>query len=169
MTILIVFLLFCPEIKNVAFFFSAISAQGRKNSKGKKPAKQSKDGEDSDENVDEVLTPSQAASSATQEWISNHPTVINGKLRPSVEYWIALTTPNGAPANPITIHRALLDCDVDTTAKQVHQSLLYTYELSKRTRYICKKYICLRTPCVSSTEVKKKSLLLKFHDISSKF
>ena len=86
MTILIVFLLFCPEIKNVAFFFSAISAQGRKNSKGKKPAKQSKDGEDSDENVDEVLIPSQAASSATQEWISNHPTVINGKLRPSVEY-----------------------------------------------------------------------------------
>ena len=100
MTILIVFLLFCPGIKKVAFFFSAISAQG--------------------------LTQSQAASSATQERISNHPTVINDKLRPSVEYWIALTTPNGAPANPLTIHRALLDCDVDTTAKQVHQSLLYT-------------------------------------------
>ena len=115
MTILIVFLFLCPGIKNVAFFFSAISAQGRKNSKGKNTT--SKDDEDSDENVDEVLTPSQAASSATQEWISNHPTVINDKLRPSVEYWIALTTPNGAPANPITIHRALLDCDMDTTAK----------------------------------------------------
>ena len=112
------FSLFRPGIKNVAFFFSAISAQGRKNSKGKNTT--SKDDEDSDENVDEVLTPSQAASSATQEWISNHPTVINDKLRLSVEYWIALTTPHGAPANPITIHRALLDCDVDTTAKQVH-------------------------------------------------
>ena len=85
-----------------------------------------KDGEDSDENVDEVTDPIQAASSATQEWISNHPTVINDKLRPSVEYWISLTTPNGAPANPITIHRSLLDCDVDTTAQHVHQTLLYT-------------------------------------------
>ena len=47
MNILIVFLLFCPEIRNVAFFFSAISAQGRKNSKGKKTT--NKDGEDSDE------------------------------------------------------------------------------------------------------------------------
>ena len=124
MTILIVFLLICLDIKNVAFFFSAISAQGRKKSKGKKAS--NNDGEDSDENVDEVLTPSQAASSSTQEWILNHPTVINDKLRPSVEYWIALTTPNGAPANPLTIHRAPLDCDVDTTAKQVHQYLLYT-------------------------------------------
>lgn len=135
MSILIVFLSFCPEIKNVAFFFSAISAQGRKKSKGKNPA--NGDGEDSDENVEEVLTPSQAASSATQEWISNHPTVINDKLRPSVEYWIALTTPNGAPANPITVHRALLDCSVDTTAKQVNQSLLYTkLNSQKRTGYI---------------------------------
>ena len=125
MTILIVFLLFCPEIKTVAFFFSAISAQGCKKSKGKKTT--NKDDEDGDENVDEVLTPSQVASSTTQEWLSKHSTVINDKLRPSVEYWIALTTPNGAPANPLTIHRALLDCDVDTTAKQVHQSLLYIY------------------------------------------
>ena len=27
--------------------------------------------------------------------------------------------PNGAPANPITVHRALLKCGVDATAKQV--------------------------------------------------
>ena len=80
MTFLILFLLFCPEIRNVAFFFSAISAQGRKNSKGKKTT--NNDGEDSDDNADEALTPSQAASSATQECISNHPTVINDKLRP---------------------------------------------------------------------------------------
>ena len=103
-------------------------------------------------------------SSATQEWISNHPTVINDKLRPSVEYWIALTTPNGAPANPITIHRALLDCDVDTTAKQVHQSLLYTLKLKKGQDTYAIKY--LTTPCVSSTAVKKTSLLLKLHEVS---
>ena len=74
---------------------------------GKKTA--NKDGEDSNDSGDKELTPSQAASSTTHQWISNHPTVINDKLRPSVEYWIALTTPNGAPANPITIHCALLD------------------------------------------------------------
>ena len=132
MTILIVSLSFCPEIKRAAFFFHTVSAQGHKNSTGRKPEK--KDGEDTDENVDEVLTPSQAASSATQQWISNHPTVINNKLPLSVEYWIALTTPNGVPAIPITIHCALLDCDVDTTAKQVYQSLLYALKLSKRHR-----------------------------------
>ena len=68
----------------MSHFFSAVSAQGRKNSNGKKPA--NKDGEDSDENIDKVISPSQAANSATQEWISNHPTVINDKLCPSVEY-----------------------------------------------------------------------------------
>ena len=52
-----------------------ISAQGRKKSKGKKTT--NKDDEDSDENADEVLTPSQVASSATQEWLSKHPTEIN--------------------------------------------------------------------------------------------
>ena len=30
-----------------------------------------------------------------------------------------MITPNGAPANPITVHRALLECGVDATAKQV--------------------------------------------------
>ena len=133
MTILIVFLLISREIKNVAFFFSAISAQGRKTSKGKKAS--DNDGEDSDENVDEVLTPSQAASSATQEWILNHPTVINDKLRPSVEYWIALTTPNGAPDNPLTIHRALLNCDVQTPQQNRYTNLYYIHKNSlKRTK-----------------------------------
>ena len=45
------------------------------------------------------------------------------KLRPSINYWIALTTPNGAPANPLIIHHALLECGVEMEAQQV-QSLI---------------------------------------------
>ena len=104
-------------VQNVAFFFSAISAQGPPKSKGKKQAGAPEpEGDDSN---DEVLT-SQVASNTSPEWLSHHATVVDEKLRLTINYWIALTTPNGAPANPIFIHRALLDCDVETVANQVH-------------------------------------------------
>lgn len=45
------------------------------------------------------------------------------KLSPAVVYWIALTTPNGAPANPLTVHRALHECGLETLAHQVGQIL----------------------------------------------
>ncbi|KAJ7378897.1 hypothetical protein OS493_019588 [Desmophyllum pertusum] len=107
-------------IKSVAFFFSAISTQGPK----KQPSK--KGGGGNDEHVhgaesgdDDLITPSQVSSSASQTWVSEHPSIINGKLRPSLSYWVAVTTPNGAPANPITFHRALLECGVEATANQI--------------------------------------------------
>ena len=40
----------------------------------------------SDEINDEVLTSSQAASAASQDWISNHQKIIKGKLCPSINY-----------------------------------------------------------------------------------
>ena len=40
---------------------------------------------------------------------------------PSVSYWIALTTPNGAPTSPLAIHRALLECRVDVFTNQVRK------------------------------------------------
>lgn len=101
----------------MAFFFSAISAQGPPKSKGKKQA--SAPDPEGDDSNDEVLT-SQVASNTSPEWLSHHATAVDEKLRPTINYWIALTTPNGAPANPIFIHRALLDCDVETMANQVH-------------------------------------------------
>lgn len=108
-------------VKNVAFFFSAISAQGPPKCKGKKTP--SADPESDDSN-DELITSSQVASTTSQAWLSNHSAVVDEKLRPTINYWVALTTPNGAPANPIYIHRALLDCDVETVANQVHKSLM---------------------------------------------
>ncbi|XP_044181754.1 uncharacterized protein LOC114956987, partial [Acropora millepora] len=116
-------------MKNVTFFFSAISAQSLKKQTKKKKADEDFD-EESDDN-EQMSDSSQVASSSSQEWITNHPTIVNQKLCPSVTYWIALTTPNGAPCSPILIHRALLKCSVDVLANQVGKTLLARAKLSK--------------------------------------
>ena len=113
----------------MAFFFSAVSAQSRKKSQGKKNANgedAESDAKSDDESTNDVLTSSQVVSTTTcsQDWLSNYPTVVNEKLYPTLNYWIALTTPNGAPANPINIHRALLECGVETMANQLHNYLM---------------------------------------------
>jgi len=65
------------------------------------------------------ITPSQVYGTSSQTWITNHQSIVNKKLRPAVSYWLVMITLNGAPANPITVHRPLLECGVDATAKQV--------------------------------------------------
>ena len=95
-------------IKSMAFFFGATSAQAsRPKSQGKKGANVRE--EESDESNGKETSSSQVASTSNQEWLSNHPTVKDKKLSPAINYWIALTTLNGAPANPIYIHHTLLD------------------------------------------------------------
>ena len=92
----------------------------------RRPKKKENEEEDgSDEIDDNSLTLSQVAGAVSEEWISNYPTVIDEKLCPSINYWIALTTPNGAPANPLIIHRALLECGVETETQQVHTLYFY--------------------------------------------
>ena len=86
--------------------------------------KKGRNEENNEDNAGETdndsITPSQvSAGTSRQTWITNHQSIVNKKLRPAVSYWIAMITPNGAPANPITVHRALLECGVDATAKQV--------------------------------------------------
>jgi hypothetical protein len=49
--------------------------------------------------------------------------VVKKRLCPAITYWIALTTPNGAPANPLVVLRALLECGVEAVANQVYQYL----------------------------------------------
>lgn len=113
-----VFAFFSTGVKSVAFFFSAISTQGPTSTSNKKRNDDNNDGNGGESDNDSV-TQSQVSGSSSQTWIANHPSIVNKKLRPSVSYWIAMITPNGAPANPITVHRALLECGVDATAKQV--------------------------------------------------
>ena len=105
-------------MKNVAFFFSAIATQRLK--KQRRKQKPSEEHEDSDdvEGCEEV---SQLAGSSSQDWLANHASIINEKMCPSVSYWIALTTPNGAPTSPLAIHRALLECRVDVFTNQVRK------------------------------------------------
>ena len=117
------FSFFFTGIKNVALFYGAISAQSRKKRRRKKKEKEEEDG--SDESDDDSLTSSQVADAVSEEWISNYPSMIDEKLCPSINYWIALTTPNGAPANPLIIHRALLECGVETETQQVHTLYFY--------------------------------------------
>lgn len=109
-------------MKNVAFFFSAISTQGLKKQRGKKKANDEDADEESDD-ADEFPDSSQLASSTSQEWVASHATIVNHKLCPSVSYWIALTTPNGAPSSPLVIHRALLECNVDVFTNQVIKTI----------------------------------------------
>ncbi|KAJ7376359.1 hypothetical protein OS493_035102 [Desmophyllum pertusum] len=101
-------------IPNVAFFFSAISTQEKK-----KATMYEESDDQSDQVTDEELDSSQVPSSTTQQWLDGNLTSVNKSLCPAISYWVALTTPNGAPASPISVHRALLNCGVEVTANQV--------------------------------------------------
>lgn len=109
----------------MAFFFSAVATQEKRKAKSKAKAKGKEEDEDSDESNDETVTSShdQVASTTSQEWIAEHRSIVDKRLCPAVVYWIALTTPNGAPANPLTVHRALHECGVETLAHQVRKIL----------------------------------------------
>ena len=96
-------------IPNTAFFFSAISTQE------KKKGSINEESEDSEEEHDQSPVPS----TFSQQWLDGNPTLINKSLWPAITYWLALTTPNGAPANPLVVHRALLECGMGVTATQV--------------------------------------------------
>ena len=108
----------------MAFFFRAVSTQSRKKSRGNQNANREDTEDTDDESTNDVLTSSQVASTTSQDWLSNYPTVVNEKLYPTLNYWIALTTPNSAPANSIHSHRALLECGVETMANQEHNCLM---------------------------------------------
>ena len=113
-------ILFSPFFRNeeCCIFFSAIATQRLKKQRGKqKPHEEHEDSDDAEE-CEEV---SQLGGSSSQDWLANHASIINEKMCPSVSYWIALTTPNGAPTSPLAIHRALLECRVDVFTNQVRK------------------------------------------------
>ncbi|XP_068759716.1 uncharacterized protein [Montipora capricornis] len=94
-------------IHNAAFFFSAISSQEKKHCCI------------NEETDDESSSGDDIPSSMTQQWLEGNLTSINKSLCPAISYWVALTTINGAPASPISVHKALLNCGLDVTATQV--------------------------------------------------
>ncbi|XP_068727314.1 uncharacterized protein [Montipora capricornis] len=104
---------FREGIPNAAFFFSAIATHERK----KEPVNGQSD-DDSDENDTAEEMKSQVRSQVDR-LVGGNVENTEKVLHPAISYWIALTTPNGAPANPITVHRALLDCGVAVTANRV--------------------------------------------------
>ena len=96
----------------MAFFFSAICTQEKK--KGS-----IQESEDESDSSNEEFESSQVPSSTSQQWLDGNLASVNKALCPAIAYWIALTTPNGAPASPISVHKALLNCGVDVIVDQV--------------------------------------------------
>ncbi|KAJ7394852.1 hypothetical protein OS493_000687 [Desmophyllum pertusum] len=94
-------------IQNVAFFFSAISTQEKKT------------GSINEDTEDETSSSDEIPSSTTQQWFEGNLTSVNKSLCPAISYWVTLTTINGAPASPISVHKALLNCGLEVTATQV--------------------------------------------------
>lgn len=110
----------------MAFFFSAVGTKETRKGKRKSQTKGQEEHEYSgEESNDEAISSSQVAGTTTPDWISEHRSIVDKKLCPAVVYWIALTTPNGALATPLTVHRALHECGVETLASQVRQIILY--------------------------------------------
>ena len=97
----------------VAFFFSAIASQEKK----KGSINENTDEESSSE--DEI------PSSFSQQWLEGNLTIVNKSLCPAIAYWVALTTVNGAPASPISVHKALLNSGLEVTATQVIKLFSY--------------------------------------------
>lgn len=65
------------------------------------------------------LESSQIPTSTSQQLIDGNPAVVNKSLYPAISYWLAITMPNGVPANPITVHRKLLEHGVSVKVNKV--------------------------------------------------
>ena len=116
-TVVKMFCFLLTAIPNTAFLFSAISTHE------KKKGSINQESEDSEEDQE----PSPVPNMFSQQWLDGDPTVINKSLWPAITYWLALTTPNGAPVNPLVVHRALLECGMAVTATQV----IVTFKISR--------------------------------------
>ena len=81
----------------------------------KKKGNVREENEESEEEPDQSPVPS----TSSEQWLDGSRTRVNKLLWPSLTYWIALTSPNGAPTNPLVVHRTLLECGMGVTAKQV--------------------------------------------------
>ena len=97
----------------MAFFFSAIASQEKK----KGSFNENTDEESSSE--DEIPR------WFSQQWLEGNLTNVNKSLCPAIAYWVALTTVNGTPASPISVHKALLNSGLEVTATLVIKLFSY--------------------------------------------
>ena len=148
---------FCLALPNVAFFFSAISSTEARKSKHAK-----------DEESDETDTEEEIISSFSQS-LEAHSSLMKKRIRPAVTYWICLTTPNGAPANPLIVLRALLECQVEASTRQVrtiHCRIIRKKNIRKISLLINSSFVSLQVPLkegVDSVAMKELYKLLKDH------
>ena len=76
-------------------------------------------------------TSSQVPTRTTQQWIDGNPAIVNKSLYPAISYWLALTTPKGAPANSILVNEKLLKHGVSVTANKVKNHVSYFFKVTE--------------------------------------
>lgn len=104
------------ELGNLAFYFSSVCST-EPPSKGKKKKKGTESPLEDDES--ELLPCSQQQGS---HGLSNSITIAVEEGRfPAMSYWMAFSSPNGAPISLAPIRRKLISCDVEVNVK-VHSS-----------------------------------------------
>ena len=106
---------FCVRVSEAAFFFSAISTQE------KSKASVNEDDDESDDS--DEATSIQIPTFSSEQLIDGNPAIVKKSLYPAITYWLALTTPSGAPASPIIVHRMLLTPGLSVTANTVSSRL----------------------------------------------
>ena len=81
----------------MTFFFSSVATQEKKKGIIERSDTSDDDGQRSP-----------VPSTQSEQMVNGSPTLVNKSLWPAINYCLALTTPNGASANPLIVHRALL-------------------------------------------------------------
>lgn len=108
------------DVSGVAFFFSSItSREARTNAKKCKSGAESASSADADEpDVEENVPCSQSSASdvAMATCSAIKAAVEKGRL-PTIAYWIAFESRNGAPVSLVQLHRQLLECEVEIDTK----------------------------------------------------
>ena len=81
----------------MTFFFSSVATQEKKKGIIERSDTSDDDGQRSP-----------VPSTQSEQMVNGSPTLVNKSLWPAINYCLALTTPHGASANPLIVHRALL-------------------------------------------------------------
>ena len=102
-------------LAGVAFFFSAITtSESSTKTKGKKAVDESEQSLEDDDVDIPCSQPSNHEEISTSSAINS--AIQKGRL-PTIVYWIAMESPNGAPVSLVQLQRNLLKCDVEIDTK----------------------------------------------------
>ena len=119
------------KLREVCFFFSAISTSKRDRKKGGKAPRKSQDiHESEDSNEETTLNASQLSSPGKQTY-------------PAISYWVACQTSNGAPINSLKVQRAVSSCGLEYYSSRASRK-----QNSQNLNVLCQVLKDHKNPCV---------------------